>query len=326
MLFINREQMRQAVALPQVMDRVEDAYRLFASGDFYMPERPVFQQGEDTVLYMPCFTADTISTKFLTLFPGNPARGLPYISGLMLLNDRLTGATLAVMDAGLLTALRTGAVGGVGMRCCARADAKSVGLVGCGMQGFYQLQYACAARDIHEIWLYDSLPGKDYDSYIAQLKEALKEKAPAFHVAQSAAELVGHSDIVVTATTATAPVLPDDAALLRGRCYIAIGSYKPGMRELPDAIWQEVDHVLTELPFAMEESGDLSQPLEAGLITPERVRYIGDLLTEQRRPAPPEPGQTTYFKSVGMGLLDLSVSRYIYQRSLELGLGLEVEL
>jgi len=324
-LFINAAAMRQAVTLPRVMDTVEDAYRLFAAGDFQMPERPVFQSGEDTILYMPCFTKELISTKFLTLFPGNPARGVPYISGLMLLNDRLDGHTLAVMDAGMLTALRTGAVGGVGMRCFSRADARSVGLIGCGTQGFYQIQYACAAREIREAWLYDSLPDKDYGSYIGRLQQALGEKAPAFRVAKDAAELVQNSDIVVTTTTATAPVAPDDPELLRGRCFVAIGSYKPGMRELPDAIWRLVDQVVTELPFALEESGDLSQPLEDGIITEERVKYIGDILTAGY-PAPPAPGETTYFKSVGMGLLDLCVSKYIYEEALRQGLGQQVEM
>ncbi len=325
MLFINGAAMRQAVTLSQVMDRVEDAYRLFVSGDFDMPERPVFQNGEDTILYMPCFAKEVISTKFLTLFPGNPAKGLPYISGLMLLNGRADGQTLAVMDAGTLTALRTGAVGGVGMRCFAPAGAHRAGLIGCGTQGFHQLLYACDARDIQEIWLLDSQPGKDYDGFINRLRQELGERAPAFHVAEDSRQLAANSDIVITATQAAAPVLPDDPELLRGRCFVAIGSYKPGMRELPDAIWQLVPEVVTELPFALEESGDLSQPLAAGLLTEERVKYIGDLLT-QGRPEPPAPGATTYFKSVGMGLLDLCVAKYIYEQALALGLGQKVEM
>jgi len=326
MLFINAAAMRQAVLLPQVIDTVEDAYRLFAAGDFYMPERPFFQSGEDALVCMPCFTKEVISIKVLTLFPGNPAKGLPYINGLLLLNDRPDGRTLAIMDAGILTALRTGAVGGVAMRCFSRADASRLGVIGCGTQGFYQIQYACAARKIREVWLFDSLPGKDYGSYIERLQQALGEQAPCFRVAGDAAELVQNSDIVVTTTTATAPVMPDDPELLRGRCFVGIGSYKPGMRELPDAIWQLADHVVTELPFAMEESGDLCQPLAAGIITEERVKYIGDILTAERRPVPPPAGATTYFKSVGMGLLDLCVAKYIYEQALRQGLGQQVDM
>ena len=84
-------------------------------------------------------------------------------------------------------------------------------------------------------------------------------------------ELVKASDIICTATPATAPLLPDDAEMLRGKCIIAVGSYTPEMREIPDAIWDLVDNVYIELPYALEESGDLSQPLEAGRLKKENA-------------------------------------------------------
>lgn len=325
MLILNEKDMRRAVTLPQVMDKVEDAYRIFASGAFYMPERPVVMHGKETLLYMPCFMEGCFGTKFLTLFPDNPAKGMPYIDGLMLLNNAETGKTEAILDGSFLTALRTGAVGGVGMRCFTPMQSRSVGVIGCGKQGFHQLLYACEARPIEEIYLFDALP-KDFDSFIAQLRAELGEKQPRIHVCANVEELLSGSEIIVTTTPATAPVVPDDAALLRGKSFICIGSYKPQMRELPNAIWELVDVVYTELPFAMEESGDLSQPLADGLLDESRVRYIGNLLSAERRPTPPAPGSTNYFKSVGMGLLDLNVAQLIYQEALKQGLGQRVEL
>ena len=85
-------------------------------------------------------------------------------------------------------------------------------------------------------------------------------------------ELVKASDIICTATPSEEPVLPDDRELLEGKCIIAIGSYTPQMREIPDAIWDLVDKVYIELPYACEESGDLSQPLAEGRLTMDRVR------------------------------------------------------
>ena len=96
------------------------------------------------------------------------------------------------------------------------------------------------------------------------------------------------------------------------------------MRELPNAIWRLVSHVYTELPFAMEESGDLSQPLADGLLREDQVKYIGDWLMKDQRPLP-QSGETTYFKSVGMGLLDLNVAQLIYNKALETGVGQKVE-
>jgi ornithine cyclodeaminase/alanine dehydrogenase-like protein (mu-crystallin family) len=323
MLILNANDMRQAVTYTQVMDKVEDAYRIFQGDNFYMPERPVIVHEKNTLLYMPCFMADGFGTKFLTIFPENPAKGYPYIDGLMLLNDPENGKTKAILDARYLTALRTGAAGGVGIRNFSHADCRSVGIVGAGEQGFYQAIYASTARNIQDIYLFDIAP-KNLDTYAAWLKQEIGDHAPEIHICGTVEELLAKSAIVITATPAVSPVLPDDAELLRGKCFIAIGSYKPQMRELPDAIWQLVDHVYTELPFAMEESGDLCRPLAGGLLQEEQVKFVGKWLMQEQRPLP-LLGETTYFKSVGMGLLDLLVSQLIYENALKMGLGQTVE-
>ena len=324
MLFLNEKDMRSAVTFSKVMDEVEDAYRLFAGGDFFMPHRPVVEHDGNTILYMPCFAKGIFGTKFLTLFPENPSRGLPYIDGLMLLNDGDTGKTTAILDGSFLTALRTGAAGGVGVRRFSRPDAKNLGLIGAGKQGFYQALYACESRKIENIYIYDPVK-KDFDAYIEGLTRALKIK-PDIHICGDVAELLKKSDIVMIATTSQTPVVPDDPALLKGKCFVAIGSYKPHMRELPNAIWQVAERCYTELPFACEESGDLCQPLSDGIITKDRISYMGDYFLENPKPLPPAPGETTYFKSVGMGLMDLCVADLIYQEALKKGIGQELAL
>ena len=324
MLILNEKDMRRAITFKQVMDKVEDAYRIFASGCFNMPERPVVMNNSDTILYMPCFMEQCFGTKFLTLYPENPGKGLPYIDGLMLFNDVDTGKTLSIMDAAFLTALRTGAVGGVGMRCFSPLETDILALIGCGKQGFYQVLYACEARDIKEVYLFDPY-AKNLANFVEGLQNELGAKAPAFHTCASASEAIAPAQAVITATPATAPVLPDDSELLRGKTYIAIGSYKHEMRELPDAIWSLLEQVYTELPFALEESGDLYHPLAAGLFKEEQVLYMGDLLTQYARPKPPKLGETRYFKSVGMGLLDLNVSQLIYEQALKNNLGQQVD-
>ena len=323
MLFINESDMKKSVTYRQVMDKVEDGYRIFAGGKFYMPHRPVIEHDNNTLLYMPCFIdADKkyFGTKFLTLFPDNPSKGLPFIDGLMILNGGETGEILAILDAKFLTALRTGAVGGVGVRCFAPEESRSVGVIGAGKQGFFQLLYACEARNIEEIFIFDTIL-KECDGFIEALKKELGDKKPLIRVCRTVEELVTESDIVITATTSSSPVIPDEPGLFSGKCFIAIGSYKPEVRELPNAIWEAVDVVYTELPFACEESGDLYQPLRDGIIDMGRVRYIGDLLTDNPRPTPPEKGVASYFKSVGMGLMDLCVSRFIYEEAVNKGIG-----
>ncbi|SCZ81784.1 ornithine cyclodeaminase family protein [Acidaminobacter hydrogenoformans] len=334
MLFLNEKAMRSAISLPQVMDQVEDAYRIYASGDFFMPHRISVTHEDNTLIYMPSFQKDVLGTKYLTIFPGNPKKGLKYIDGLMLLSDGETGKILSIMDGSYLTVLRTGAVGGVGVRLFTSEDSHSLGVIGIGSQSFYQILYATASRDIRDVYLYNHSP-KDYGTYISDLKTAMgsDQPHPAFHICDSAAALVRQSDIVITTTNASHPVIPDDPALLKGKHFIGIGSYKPDMREFPPAIWQLVDHVYTEMPYACEESGDLAQPIEEGLLKTEQVRYVGDLLNgmqargehQDHRPKPPQKGETTFFKSVGMGLLDLKVAQLLYTEAIRKGLGQAVD-
>ena len=324
MLILNERDMRRTVSYEQVMDKVEEAFRLVCGGDFYMPERPVIASGENTLIYMPCFLPDGFGTKCLTVFPANTEKGLPYIDGLMLLNDGGTGKTEAIMDAKYLTGLRTGAAGGVSIRNFSRADCKTAGVIGAGRQGFFQAIYASVARDIEDVFFFDIAP-KDWGAYTASLARDLGDGAPAFHVCATVEELLENSDIVITATPATSPVMPDDAGLMRGKCFVAIGSYKPNMRELPGAIWELVDCAYTDLVFAMEESGDFSQPIADGTLQKGRVKLIGEWLARESRPLP-APGETTFFKTVGMGLVDLCVGRLIYEKALELGVGQQVEM
>ena len=146
MIVLSKEQIEEMVDPDQMMDQIEEAYRIYGSGEFYMPPRPTVEHENKQLMYMPCYTKDIIGTKILSIFPENSKLGLPSIDGIVLLNDYTTGAPLAVMDGQSVTAWRTGAVGGVGIRHLSRKDCRTVGIIGAGMQGFHQAVYACAAR------------------------------------------------------------------------------------------------------------------------------------------------------------------------------------
>lgn len=115
MIVLSKEQIEKMVDPDQMMDQIEEAYRIYGSGEFYMPPRPTVEHENKQLMYMPCYTKDIIGTKILSIFPENSKLGLPSIDGIVLLNDYTTGAPLAVMDGQSVTAWRTGAVGGVGI-------------------------------------------------------------------------------------------------------------------------------------------------------------------------------------------------------------------
>ena len=135
MLFLSEQEMWQSVTLEDVMAAIEDAYAIHKSGNYKMPDRFIAQRDKNMMLYMPCFLDSVIGTKMLSEFPDNPSLGIPYLNGLMILNNAKTGLPKAIMNGSVLTAMRTGAVGGVALRYLAPEDAASVGLVGCGIQG-----------------------------------------------------------------------------------------------------------------------------------------------------------------------------------------------
>ena len=323
MIFLNHPDILRTITRAELMDKVEEAFGIIHHGYFFMPDRVSVLHKNKNLLFMPCFTKTALGTKVLSVFPENADINKPIIHGLMVLNDYETGEITALLDGQTLTALRTGAVGGVAMRNLCPQDVETLGVIGAGTQGFMQILYACTVRKIKTVSLYDAYR-KDYAYYIASLQ---RELGPAVEikVCYSAEELLSQSQLVVTATNAHQPVLPNYATLLAGKTYIAIGSYMPDMRELPDALWQVTERVYTELPFACEESGDLSQPLASGLLTPERITYMGDHLA-QNIPAPAtSSGETVCFKSVGVGLFDLVCAKAIYKVAKRLKIGQIIE-
>lgn len=277
MKVLSGEEMWEAVTLDDVMDAIEDSYSIHKKGNYTMPDRFIASRGKNMMLYMPCFLEQFIGTKMLAEFPDNPQRGLPYLNGLMILNEADTGLPCAIMNGSVLTAMRTGAVGGVAIRYLASESAQSVGLVGCGMQGLHQILYACAVRPIRDIYLFDGY-NKDYPAFIKKLSDRLGRPDIQIHACSSVNELVKQSDILISATQATDPVYPDDEDLLRGKCFVAIGSWRPERRELPDAVSRLVSQIYTELPYACEETGDLRIPLESGVLPKEKVKYMEDLI------------------------------------------------
>lgn len=103
MIFLGKEEVEKLVDPNEIMDQIEEAYRIFGADAYYMPPRPVIEHENKTLIYMPCFTEDIIGTKMLTIFPENAKLGLPSLDGLVILNDRTTGAPLAIMDGQAVT-------------------------------------------------------------------------------------------------------------------------------------------------------------------------------------------------------------------------------
>ena len=288
------------------VDTMHEAFGLRRGNDFIMPQRSHIDFGENTLLLMPCIGSEFFATKIVSVFPGNTLKGIPQVNGIVVLNSMDNGEPLAVFDGASLTAMRTAAVGSFGVRMLAPRDASTLGIIGAGKQGTYQAIAACSQRDFRKIFVYDSSPGN-----IASSIERIRLVHPDIEVItpKSAEELCRSAEVIITATSSSTPVLPDSEELLRGKTVIGIGSYKPGFREFPDALFRLSGRIYIDSEDGIGESGDLIYPLEKGFLGRDDLISGYQMVTSGF-----EPGETRVFKSVGMALFDLYAAIMVYRR------------
>ena len=285
-----------------------------------VPARTHLRFAQGTLLTMPAIDAGALAVKLVSVVPGNAARALPVTNGVLLLSSAETGLPLAIMDAAALTAMRTGAVGALGLKYTTPPEVDSLGIVGAGVQGAWQAITACAVRPIRAVFaLRRSAAG--FERFRATL--AAHVPGVAVIACASAAQVLERTRVIVTATTSAEPVLPDEPALLEGRHFIAIGSYERHMRELPDAALALAGCLVLDSEFARHEVGEAVRALERGILADADVFTIGELAAGRRSV---EVTRTTAYKSAGMALYDLYVARALHQAAVRRGVGQEVSL
>lgn len=318
MLFLNQKDMVM-LGRDVIQDAVKDAYGLFLGGDYTMPDRIHVQDRENTLLFMPCFSNKYVATKLVSVFPGAPQLGQPSVNGVLILSDNATGQPLAIMDGAALTAERTGAVGGLGVDLLTPGNIETAGIIGAGVQGMSQARYLFLNRKIKTLWV-NALHPESAQKMVAALEPAFP--GVTFVVSKSAGELVEACGLIIAATTATDPLFKDDPGLVRGKTFISIGSFRPEMREFPDAVSFNADFLYVDTPFAAKESGDILIPLKNSIIRSEKIKPFADLL---QNPVAVK-NKTCLFKSVGMALFDLAVSSAVYEGALEKKIGRQLDV
>jgi ornithine cyclodeaminase len=267
--------------------------------------------GNTTLLLMPGYTGEYFATKLVSVNAENRNKGLPAIYGTVILNDGVTGKPLAMLEGSSLTAHRTAAVSAVGIRHTVREDISTAGLIGAGMQGYHQLLYACTIKPVKTARIFD-FDKKTVAGFIEKIGKALPEIT--FIPAASSREIVEHTELVITATTSARPVLPDDTDMLKGKHFVAVGSYTPAMQELPPSLFDLLDQIIVDTQHAAAESGDVINPVKNGQIKPGNIVPVSEIIIEKRTLS---QNKTTLFKSVGSALFDLAAAKYLYQTATE---------
>ena len=319
MLILNQNEIEKLLSPEEVLEAITQAFTLFHQRQFSMPDRMHTHYGNNTLLLMPCFTKSVFGTKLVSVNPENVSKGWPAINGIMVLNNGETGEALALFNGAALTAIRTGAVGGIGIAHTAPENASSLGIVGTGVQGFTQAVFATKVRPIKEITVLDQ-NRKKAKTFIRKLENELPNVK--VKTCKDNVELLQKSEIIICASSSQTPVLPNNPLLLKGKCFVGIGSYKPEMREMPDALFPLLKKVWIDTPFAAQETGDLAFPLSEKLLKKNQLHPLSELVVNGKT----DSSETTFFKSVGMALFDVVVAEYMYEKALKKNVGTKIQL
>jgi ornithine cyclodeaminase/alanine dehydrogenase-like protein (mu-crystallin family) len=282
-----------AVSPAAAIEATRDAFLRHHSGEWVMPAKIYLESPPyGDFRAMPARGGDLALLKWVTSFPGNPAHGLPTVSGVVCLSDARTGVPLAILDARAVTALRTGAVAAVAALALAREDARTVGIVGCGLHGAWTARCLAAAGYAE---------GVCFDPR-AEAAAALAQEL-GWTVGDLPAALA--CDVVNCITPGSAIVVERDD-LRPGRHLNMLGADGSGKAEASiDAVvacelfcdeWEQASH-----------GGELAGAVAAGRVARGQVTALGAVLAGEA-PGRSGPEATTLFDSTGLAIQDLAIA------------------
>jgi len=306
-LMFDRAQVEAKLTMPACIDVMAETLRALARGEALLPLRShVHLPSGDGLLLMPSALPSAVGVKLLSLFMGNPARGLPAIQGIVVLFDAQTGELKAVADAVSITAIRTAAVSGVATRLLSNPDADDLAILGSGTQAASHLSAMLAVRPIRRIrvWSRNFNNACDFAE-----RESDKHDVP-IEVCQTAQAAVAGASLICTCTSSNQPVLAAEW-VSAGAHINAVGAYTPDMRECDSALVGRARVYVDSRESAFAEAGDLLIPLGEGVIN-ESV-FDADLGAALlgRVPGRQSADEVTLFKSCGLAIQDLAALRYL---------------
>lgn len=295
MLILDEEQVGSVLCMEDLIPAVEKALIDFSAGRVTQPVRNMLAVEEYDGFFapMPVITEGVMGVKLLSYYPRNDERDLPTHHAMILLFRPKTGEPMAMMEARLITEMRTAAVSAVATKVMASPDAKTLAILGSGVQARGHFRALSLVRRFEDVRVWSPTP-----EHAKRFADEIGAKVT------SAREAVTGADVVVTATNAMEPIL-QGAWLKPGAHVNAIGAPRPTWRELDDAAMGNVV-VVDSREAVLKESGDVI--LSKTAIHAE----LGEVLAGTKTV---DPGKTTIFKSVGLAVEDIAAAKLVYDRT-----------
>jgi len=297
------------LTMAETIEALERAFAEKGKGRVEMPPKPgIHPGGGDNFIHaMPAYipALESAGIKWVSGFPGNKEQGLPYITGLLILNDPATGLPLSVMDCVWITALRTGAATAVAAKYLARPDSSTVGILGCGVQGRSNLEALNVLFPLQRVMAYD-LDSGAAGRYAEEMEERLGLEV---QVAETPRQAVSGCDIVVTA----GPILRQPHATIKAG-WLDEGAFASLVDF--DSYWHPAAMHEAD-KFCTDDVPQMRHYQEVGYFQDIPAVYadLGELVSGQK------PGRQTDAANLGLAMDDMAVAPLIYRRAVEKGIG-----
>jgi ornithine cyclodeaminase/alanine dehydrogenase len=300
--------------MARVIEAVETAFREKGEGQVEMPPKPgIHPGGGDNFIHaMPAYipALRSAGVKWVSGFPQNHERGLPYISGLLIFNDVETGIPLAVMDCVWITGKRTGAATAVAAKYLARIDSRVVGVLGCGVQGRTNVEALDVLFPLERVMAYDL----DRDAAAEYAEEVTLDYDLEVVVVDTPQQAVSGCDLVVTA----GPILKEphrtiQAGWLEAGAFASLVDF--------DSYWHPAAMKETD-KFCTDDLAQLRYYESAGYFRdiPPVCADLGELVTG-KKPGRETPEERTMTANLGLALDDMAVAPLLYEQAVEEGIG-----
>jgi len=303
--FFRAADVEAAVSPERALEAMRDAFLAYARGEWSMPPKvyvPAYPAGDFRA--MPALGAGHALLKWVTSFPGNPARGLPTVTGIVVLSDATDGMPKALLDAAAVTALRTGAAAVLAAETLGRAGASGAAVIGAGVNGRAVARtFAAMGREV-VLWDVDAERASAAAAEIGAGVAANREEAL-------------RSDVVATVTPGKEIVVAE-GTLRPGQHVSLMGADGPGKAEIAIGELARV-HVFCDDWEQASHNGDLAHAVEAGVIERDDATALGAVLAGSA-PGRRDGEEITVFDSTGLAIQDLAIALAAVERAGELDL------
>ncbi len=328
-LILTDDEVKPLLSMGEVMDVVEEAFREKGLGRVQMPPKPYlfFAKYDGDLRVMPSYLErmEIAAVKVVNSHPKNPSRyGLPTVMATIVLVDPKSGAPKAVMGGTYITAMRTGAAGGIAAKYLARKNSKVIGLIGAGTQARTQLMALLTLYgSLEEVRVYD-INQLACESYVSEMKDTYGDKIENIFQVEDIKDAIKEADIVVTATPSRKPLVMNEW-VDEGVHFNCIGADAPGKEELDPAILKRAKIVVDDWEQA-SHGGEINVPFSKGLLSKEDIwATIGEVVAGLKEGRTSDE-EITVFTSTGLAIQDAVTANLAYQKALSKGAGRFIEL